>query len=355
MNGSFQDARLPWLAQPLRRALQSLRGHAVLVHGPNAVGQFELSFLLAAGWLCENDELPVGQRPCGVCPSCRLVQARSHPDLLILVPEASREAFAWAVPTVEVEEGGDGGTKRKPSREIRVEAIRLGIALATTTSARGRGKVVVVHPAERLNPIAANAFLKTLEEPAGAARFVLSSAAPEDLLPTIRSRCQSIRLSVPADDDAKAWLAARGIENAEVLLAGCGGRPQEVFEWAERGVDANAWRALPGQVARGEAQALHGWPLPVAVDVLQRICHDALAIAHGAEARFFPRASFASSIDAARVLRWAGELARVAGQAEHPIGVDLAVETLVGQGREALKTARLADRGRRALSLNSPR
>ena len=84
------------------------------------------------------------------------------------------------------------GGKKKPSKEIRVEAIRAAIAFATTTSARGRGKVVVVHPAERMNAVAANAFLKTLEEPAGDARFLLCSAAPDSLLPTIRSRCQAV-------------------------------------------------------------------------------------------------------------------------------------------------------------------
>ena len=62
---------LPWLEEPLRRALATQRGHALLIHGPQGVGQFELALTLAQAWLCESEE---GARPCGRCASCRLVQ-----------------------------------------------------------------------------------------------------------------------------------------------------------------------------------------------------------------------------------------------------------------------------------------
>src|SRR4029450_6030709 len=100
--------------------------------------------------------------------------------------------------------GADKAGKKKPSKDIRVEDVRAAIALALTTASRGRGKTIVIHPAERMNPIAANAFLKTLEEPAGDARFVLCTSAPEGLLPTIRSRCQSIALALPPAEVATA-------------------------------------------------------------------------------------------------------------------------------------------------------
>ena len=184
---------LPWLAAPLGRALETQTAHALLLHAPGGVGQFELGLLLAQGWLCESTSVPLGERPCGPCASCRLVAAHSHPDLLVLVPEALREGLGWAA--ADAEEGGeDKAGKKKPSKEIRVDEVRAAIALALTTSSRGRGKVIVIHPAERMNAIAANAFLKTLEEPAGEARFVLCTAAPDGLLPTIRSRCQAIAL-----------------------------------------------------------------------------------------------------------------------------------------------------------------
>ena len=146
------DLPRPWLAEPLRQALATRRGHALLVHGPRGVGQFELSVALAQAWLCETESVPLASRPCSVCASCRLVRARSHPDLLVLLPEALREAVGWGGAAGEGEEGGESGkSTKKPSKEIRVEAVRAAIGFATTTSARGRGKVLVVHPAERMN------------------------------------------------------------------------------------------------------------------------------------------------------------------------------------------------------------
>ena len=67
---------LPWLAAPLTRALETQTAHALLLHAPGGVGQFELGLLLAQGWLCESTTVPRGQRPCGTCASCRLVAAR---------------------------------------------------------------------------------------------------------------------------------------------------------------------------------------------------------------------------------------------------------------------------------------
>ena len=84
---------LPWLAPVLAQALGSGAAHALLLHGPEGVGQFELATTLAQAWLCEA--AAGAPRPCGVCASCRLVQAHTHPDLLVLVPEALRSSLGW--------------------------------------------------------------------------------------------------------------------------------------------------------------------------------------------------------------------------------------------------------------------
>lgn len=347
-------AAMPWLAEPLRRTLASSQAHALLIQGPNGVGQFELGLTLAAAWLCESTEIPLVERPCGTCASCRLVAARSHPDLVVVVPDALRESLGWSA-AAEGEEGGEGGGKKKPSKEIRVEAVRTAIGFATTTSARGQGKVLVLHPAERMNPIAANAFLKTLEEPAGRARFLLCTSAPDRLLPTIRSRCQSVALPVPPREQAEAWLASRGIDEPAVLLAASGGQPQEAVELAERGVDAKTWQGLPARLLRGDATAFQRWPLPVVVQTLQKLCHDALSVACGAAPRYFPARSLGAAGDPTALLCWSRELTRLAEDADHPWSVDLAVENLVEQSRQALKTPRSPDREAKALSLNSVR
>jgi DNA polymerase III subunit delta' len=339
---------LPWLAPVLHRALATQHAHALLLHGPQGVGQFELALTLAQAWLCEAAQTTT--RPCGVCAACRLVQAHSHPDLLVLLPEALQQALGWAAAD---DEAAGAGSKAKPSKEIKVEAVRAVVAFAQVTSARGRGKVVVLHPAERMNAISANTLLKTLEEPPGSARFVLSCAAPEALLPTIRSRCQSVVLTLPPHDVATQWLTDQGVADAAVLLAATGGQPQLAREWAQQGIDAALWARLPALVGQGDAAALSTWPLPRAVDALQKLCHDAACIAAGAVPRYFPPACLSPGGDLRALDEWMRELRRAARHAEHPWNAGLMVESLVQYGRRALAGARREGAARRDVSLHS--
>ncbi len=341
---------LPWLGDWLRSALQTQRGHAVLLHGPQGIGQWQLATTLAQAWLCED---PSAAPPCGRCASCRLVQAHSHPDLLVLLPEALQLALGWAGAEAEGE-GADSGSKtRQPSKEIKVDAVRQAVAFAQTTPARGRGKVLVLHPAERMNAVAANALLKTLEEPAGNSRFVLSSAAPEALLPTIRSRCQAMALGLPEPSVAAAWLGGQGVAGAEVLLAAAGGQPQDALEWSAAGLDAAGWARLPEALARGDASALAGWPLPRAIDALQKLCHDLCCGAVGAPPRYFPAARLPSGLQPPALLDWSRALQRAARHAEHPLNLGLAVEALVAQGRRAMRGAGKSGPARAGLSVHS--
>ena len=337
MVGADGALPLPWLAAPLRAGLRS-SAHALLLHGPEGVGQIELALTLAQAWLCEApaDTMPE-RRPCGVCAGCRLVQSHTHPDLLVLLPEALSEALGWTA-GVEGDEGAvDRAGKGKPSKEIKVEAVRTAVAFAQTTSARGRGKVVVLHPAERINAIASNTLLKTLEEPPGAARFVLSCASPDALLPTIRSRCQALPLALPPVAVAVGWLRSRGVAEPEVLLAACGGQPLLALQWSEEGIDAKLWTQLPALVMRGDAVPFLGWPLPRLVNALQKLCHDALCVASGAGPRYFPAAAVKSVATVAALTEWAQSLARIARHAEHPWVAGLLVEALVDQARDALQ------------------
>jgi len=326
---------LPWLAAPLQRALKTQHAHALLLHGPQGVGQFELSLSLAQAWLCEATGPAPAARPCGQCASCRLVQARSHPDLLVLLPESLREALGWTV--ADGEEGAsEKAGKTKPSKEIKVEAVRGAVGFAQTTSARGRGKVVVIHPAERMNAVAANTLLKTLEEPPGDARFVLSCAAPDALLPTIRSRCQALPLALPTTTEACAWLASHDVAQPEVLLAGAGGQPLDALEWTTQGLDAALWMRLPSLVARGDAAALVGWPLPRLVDALQKLCHDAQCRTVGATPRYFRADLLPAAASLPALNEWSTQLQRLARHAEHPWHAPLAVQSIVQQGQRAL-------------------
>ena len=338
---SGQALSLPWLAAPLRAALASARSHALLVQGPGGVGQFEMAVLLAQTWLCESSDRAVDAWACGRCASCLLFNARSHPDFKLLVPDALREGLGWASEEGEGggREGETKGGKTKPSREIKVDAVRSALAFSQHTSSRGRAKVVLIYPAEALNVVASNALLKTLEEPGGQLRFVLASAAPDALLPTIRSRCQPVPLPLPREEYCLDWLQANGLEQAEVLLRGAGGRPQEALRWAQEGLQTRAWSLLPERVARGDLSALSDWPVPRAIDAMQRLCHDLLRRQCGAEPSYFPAAAIPRLHQARPLLDWAGALRQAARHAEHPLNANLLLESLLMQGKAAIEQA----------------
>ncbi|MDY0745657.1 DNA polymerase III subunit delta' [Paucibacter sp. R3-3] len=329
---------LPWLAEPLTRALATARSHALLVQGPAGVGQFDLALLLAQAWLCESPR--PDHTACGECASCKLFHSRTHPDFQVLIPEALRESLGFGAPEGEGGSAEAKASKTKPSREIKIDAVRAMLSFALSTSARGRAKVVVVYPAEALNTVAANALLKTLEEPAGQLRFALASTSPEALLPTIRSRCQPVPLALPAREPALQWLAAQGVESPEVLLDAAGGRPQEARDWFEAGLRAAAWTQLPRRVAQGDATALADLSQPRAIDALQRLCHDLLRRAHGAPGSFFPADALPKTIERAAPLHeWEATLRRAARHAEHPLNQGLLMESLVSQGQQAMREA----------------
>jgi DNA polymerase III subunit delta' len=299
---------------------------------------------LAQSYLCETAEAStqIAQIACGRCGSCKLVQSHVHPDLSVLLPETLRRLHHW--PLADDKPDSDDA-KKKPSKQIRIDDVRGLIDWSTKTSARGRGKVAVVHPADSLNLQSANALLKTLEEPPVGTRLVLTCADPALLLPTVRSRCQHLRVPEPSLEQAALWLQQQGVKDAadaQTLLQACSGRPLDALEMSQGGVDANAWRQLPRAVAQGHASAFSGWPVPRVVDALQKLCHDALAATTGGRARFFPVDQVPRQASAAALSTWSHELQRVSRHAEHPWNEALLLDALVAAGAKALAAVRKA-------------
>ncbi len=325
----------PWLLAPLADLLRQ-RGHAWLLQGPSGLGQYELALALAAAWLCES---PTPQGACGHCGSCHAIDVRTHADLCVLMPETAMMAFGW--PLDEKTQSDIDDKKRKASREIRVEAMRDAIGFAQRTSARGRGKVVLVYPAERMNAITANALLKTLEEPVGDVRFVLSSEAAWQLLPTIRSRCLGFPLAWPETGQAIEWLVAQGVAAADApaLLRAAGGRPSDALQLAGSGQSPKAWSLLPKAMSRGEVAALSDHAPAQAIGVLQKLCHDLMAVGSGAEPRFFAPADLPAAPSHLVLARWSKSLAQAARTADHPFNAGLMLESLVSEARSALGSA----------------
>ncbi|RYF36688.1 MAG: DNA polymerase III subunit delta', partial [Comamonadaceae bacterium] len=111
------SAAAPWIAQQ-RDALLAQRGHAWLLQGPSGLGQYSLALEMARAWLCEK---PGAGGACGQCGSCHAIEVRTHADLCALMPETVMLEMGW--PLGEKAQKDIDDKKRKPSREIRVEAM----------------------------------------------------------------------------------------------------------------------------------------------------------------------------------------------------------------------------------------
>jgi DNA polymerase III subunit delta' len=325
----------PWIARQATDLLAQ-RGHAWLLQGPSGLGQYDLALALASAWLCEQ---PTAQGACGDCPSCHAIAVHTHADLAVLMPETVMIELGW--PLSEKAQDEIDKKTRKPSKEIRVDAMRDAVEFSQRTDARGRGKAVLVFPAERMNTVTANALLKTLEEPPGDVRFVLATEASHMLLPTIRSRCQVHTMKWPEADEALAWLTGQGVPTpvAGALLRSAGGRPTDVLRQAEAGLSPDWWAVLPQAMRQGDARHLADLSPAQAIDALQKLCHDLVLRQSGAAPRFFePSQLPACHASVAGLTDWFKRLMQSARTAEHPFNAGLMLEALTADAQQTLQS-----------------
>jgi DNA polymerase III subunit delta' len=201
----------PTAVETLRRAIALGRvHHAYLFDGPDGVGKELAAFGLAQALVCERR--PAGSaEACGACSACSRAVPRGagpsegnrpvHPDVVVL------ERGLYEAATI--------GRRSPETQDISIDQVRtLVLARAAFPPYEGRARVFIVRRAEELSPSAANALLKTLEEPGARTHFVLLSSSADALLPTIRSRTLRIRFGALADGVVSDLLADRGVDRA---------------------------------------------------------------------------------------------------------------------------------------------
>ena len=154
--------------------------HAYLFEGPTGVGKTTVALHIARMANCTG--APLGEGPCGSCPTCVQIAAGTHPDVIRLAPREDRA-----------------------SQTIAVEDVREVVRRAGYRRFNSRRRFILVEPAEALE-LASNALLKTLEEPPEGTVFLLLASNATALLPTIRSRCQRVRFGAVPVDRIEAWL-----------------------------------------------------------------------------------------------------------------------------------------------------
>lgn len=328
------DTLAPWIDRQLGPLLAQ-RGHAWLLQGPSGLGQYPLGLAMVRAWLCEK---PTPQGACGTCGSCHAIDVRTHADLCVLMPETDMLALGW--PLSEKAQADIDDKKRKPSREIRIDAMRDAVEFSQRTAGHGQGKAVLVYPAEQMNHVTANALLKTLEEPPGNVRFVLASEAAHQLLPTIRSRCMGHTMAWPQDGEALTWLQGQGVSASDApdLLRAAGGRPEDALAVARAGRNPKLWTLFPKAMARGDATAVSEWSPSQVVDALQKLCHDLLVSRAGAAPRYFAAADLPPPPSWGVLTRWSQALGQTTRTVDHPFNAGLMLEALVSDARNTLNS-----------------
>lgn len=322
--------------------------HAVLIHGPAGIGKSAFAAELARSLLCEAP-LP-GGRACGRCHACHWFEQGNHPDFRRLAPAAedARDGEGAAD-----EEGGRkpaGKPAARASRDIRIDQVRALERFTEVGAHRGAAKVVLIDPADALNSAAANALLKTLEEPSGATRFLLVTARADSLPATVRSRCRALPLALPPAEAATAWLARdAGVDPAQARawLAAAGGAPLRARRFAdpaEAAIHRMVVETLAGIPETGivqAAEALADVAPATWIAALQSWTVDLQRVCAGAEPRYFPEradrlGTLARRTGLARLDRLAARLDRLARTADHPLNARLMVEDALLEVRAAL-------------------
>lgn len=210
----YFNSRLPWQQVYWQRIVTRFPKipHAILLTGMQGSGKRQFADQLAAWLLCLNQK---EQQACGECSSCQWLKADTHPSLLRISPETD--------------------AKGKTSQVIKIDQIRDLMPFVQQT---GKGwRAIIIEPAEALNIAAANALLKTLEEPGEQVTLILVSDQPLQLTATIRSRLQQYKVGDVSSSDALDYIMAQtnlDLNQATLLLNIAGGAPLAAIKLSEQ-------------------------------------------------------------------------------------------------------------------------
>ncbi len=327
----MNELSFPWLSSAWNqlKARRQTLPHALLIHGRSGLAKSVLARAFAQSLLCEGT---TAGPACGRCAACLWFSQANHPDFRLIQPEALDES---APPEAE--------SRRREgeaaSRQIRIDQVRdLQPFLAIGTHRRGL-RVVLIRPAEAMNPAASNALLKSLEEPPPSTVFLLVSSAPDRLLPTVRSRCQRVAVAPASPVEAVPWLAAQGVSDAEAALAYAANAPLAALESA---ADQPVRDGLLRELAGGQRDALALVDACQATAPVQVIAWLRKWVADLVLARVANRTRYhlrqlpavralAEAVALERLLRFERSLAACAAVAQHPLNARLFLEaTFIG-------------------------
>ena len=333
------NALAPWqqrLYQQAAAAVDAGRlGHGLLFCGPEKLGKRAVAERLAQRLLCT--QRADGGEACGQCRSCRLFASRTQTDPPEQRPDGSlAHPFGRSGHPDLLLVGYEWNEKARPPRmrtELVIEQIRGVSEEMALTPQFGGAKIAIIDPAEAINHSAANALLKTLEEPVPGRYLWLVSSHPARLSATIRSRCQRLEFRLPPRDEALAWLSAQGHGEAAAseALDAARGHPGLAHEWLQGG--GLALRRTVGddlaRLARGDAVATEVAQSWVADD------HAALRLSHAADLALGEASRLTDPMRTRSLGAWFDKANRVRDLLRTTVRADLAVAELLMGWRAA--------------------
>jgi len=318
----------PWHQAQWQELLQRRAAlpHALLFRGREGIGKLDFVRKLAQSLACASS---VANAACGECQSCRWFAAGAHPDYREIIPEALQPADA---------EGPTAG-ERKPSQQISVDEIRDLHDFINLTAHQTGGKTIVLYPAETLNVNAANALLKSLEEPPPNTRFMLVAHRPSYLPATIISRCQQVVLATPSVTLAVQWLSEQGVAEPALSLAQTGNAPLAALAlddgafWQQR-KSLLAGLAASSVDAFALAEQVRDFPIPRLLGWMQRWSYDLLSAKSAGQVRYNPDYAktlnqLAGRLRAIDIARFHRTLVRQQRSVHHPLNARLYIEQLL--------------------------
>ena len=275
------------------RGTVALKTHALLLKGRKGIGKLGFARSLAKSLLCA--QITAEQAACGICASCKWFEQEVHPNFYLMTPEALIESFGEAgsgSSGTDKQDADNAKSGKKPSQHITIEQVRALNDFVYLSGHQDGFKVILIHPAEAMNVAAANALLKKLEEPPSNVLFILVAHRSQDLLPTIRSRCQHITLPIPDAATARNWLTQRGIEHADICLALAGTSPLQAaafshHDYFSQHADFIRKISLPASFDPiSLANSLHKLDLSEIVSWLQKWCYDLICFCTTGKIRY---------------------------------------------------------------------
>lgn len=327
----------PWQSSIWQRLMSAKAQfpNALLLQGRGGIGKLHLGTVLAQALLCDAP-LPSGE-PCEQCVSCGWFKTGGHPDFRLIEPEAQGSASADAA--------GEAGeqpksTDKKASQFITVAQIRELADFVNLTTHRNGLRIILIHPAEAMNVHAANALLKTLEEPPAGTLFILVSHHPQRLLPTVRSRCRNVDVPLPDRQSAVQWLKEQGVAETGSCLAQSGYAPLAALQLSDE--DHQKSRELVfaqlgapqkldplGLAEQGERLGL-SWML----HWMQQWVYDLASISLTAQARYQAEPPpemirLAKTINLIELFKFQQELSAAQRTLQHPLNNRLLLEQLL--------------------------